>query len=186
LSRMPLRRMDAEALRDSLLFVSGQLDLTPSGIPDSVSISREGFVSANPTASGKWRRSIYMQYRRTEIPTMMETFDYPEMGPNCMTRNVSTVSPQSLMLMNNQHVRNLAAQLAHRIEHLTTKASDKDFAQVRLVYQLTLSRLPSDRERQLGVEVLKELRAAWHDKPQQALSTYCHTVLNSAAFLYVD
>lgn len=186
LSRMPLRRMDAEALRDSLLFVSGQLDLTPSGIPDSVSISREGFVSANPTASGKWRRSIYMQYRRTEIPTMMDTFDYPEMGPNCMTRNVSTVSPQSLMLMNNQHVRNLAAQLAHRIEHLTTKASDKDFAQVRLVYQLTLSRLPSDRERQLGVEVLKELRAAWHDKPQQALSTYCHTVLNSAAFLYVD
>ncbi len=96
LSQMPLRRLDAEALRDSLLFVSGKLDDSPGGLPDAVSVNRDGLVSVNPTDGGGWRRSVYLQYRRTEIPTMMDTFDYPQMGPNCVARNVSTVSPQSL------------------------------------------------------------------------------------------
>src|SRR5690606_4720557 len=115
LSRMPLTRMDAEALRDSLLAVSGRLDATPGGPPDPVSVDRDGLVSVYPTAGGGYRRSIYLQYRRTEIPTMMDTFDYPEMGPNCLSRNVSTVSPQSLMLMNNKHVREMAAAFAKRV-----------------------------------------------------------------------
>ena len=46
--------------------------------------------------NGGWRRSIYLQYRRTEIPTMMDTFDYPEMGPNCFARSVSTVIRSTL------------------------------------------------------------------------------------------
>ena len=49
---------------------------------------------------------------------MMDTFDYPEMGPNCLARSVSTVSPQSLMLMNNKHVRQLAVAFAERVEEL--------------------------------------------------------------------
>src|SRR5690606_28644998 len=79
LSRMPLRRMDAEALRDSLLRVSGQLDETAGGPPDPVSVDRDGLVSVDGSTEGGWRRSIYLQYRRTEIPTLMDTFDYPEM-----------------------------------------------------------------------------------------------------------
>ena len=109
---MPLRRLDAEALRDSLLFVSGKLDDCPGGLPDTVSVNRDGLVSVNPTDGGGWRRSVYLQYRRTEIPTMMDTFDYPQMGPNCVARNVSTVSPQSLMLMNNGHIHELAQAFA--------------------------------------------------------------------------
>ncbi len=49
LSRMPLRRLDAESIRDSLLFVAGKLDDTPGGIPDAVSVNRDGLVSVNPT-----------------------------------------------------------------------------------------------------------------------------------------
>jgi hypothetical protein len=187
LSRMSLRRMDAEALRDSLLFVSGQLEATPAGPPDPVSVNRDGLVSVTPTPDGRWRRSVYLQYRRTEIPSMMATFDYPEMGPNCLSRSVSTISPQSLMMMNNQHVRDLAADFAARVEGLMQEQGSDDLSdRVDAVYQLALSRPPSAVEQQIGVDTLKELRAAWKDRPDAVLETYCHTILNSAAFLYVD
>jgi hypothetical protein len=187
LSRMSLRRMDAEVLRDSLLFVAGQLDETPGGPPDTVSVSYEGLVSANPTPDGKWRRSIYLQYRRTETPTLMDTFDYPEMGPNCVSRSQSTVSPQSLMLMNNQHIRDLAKAFAARVEELNKGRQDDGLrASVESVYQLALSHDPSELEMKLGVQTLKQLQAAWKDQPHAALESYCHTILNSAAFLYVD
>ncbi len=183
LSRMLLRRMNAEALRDSLLFVSGWLDATPFGPPDQISVDQDGLVTAVPTARDGLRRSIYLQYRRTEIPTMMDTFDYPEMGPNCVARNVSTVSPQSLMLMNNQRVRRLATAFARRVNNI---ANEQDGARVETVYQLALSRMPSEKERKLGLATLQELETAWKGNRQAALETYCHTILNSAAFLYID
>ena len=187
LSHMPLRRMDAEALRDSLLVVSGQLDLQGGGPPDTVSVDRDGLVSVNATEDGRWRRSVFLQYRRTEIPSMMDTFDYPEMGPNCLSRSVSTVSPQSLMLMNNEHVRELAASFAARVEALHNGGYPGNLpGSVDTVYQLALSRLPNDEERQLGVDTLKELREVWPENPKAALETYCHAILNSGAFLYVD
>ncbi len=186
LSRMPMRRMNAEALRDSLLFVSGKLEDRPGGPPDRVTAKRDGLVVVNKSAVGGWRRSIYLQYRRTEIPTMMDTFDYPEMGPNCIARNVSTVSPQSLMLMNNQHVRDLATAFAARIDKGLGENNSDPGAKVTAVYHLALSRSPSDDELRLGIETLEDLTLDWQGDKNGPLVTYCHTLLNSAAFLYVD
>ncbi|WP_417387366.1 PSD1 and planctomycete cytochrome C domain-containing protein [Gimesia sp.] len=187
LSHMPLRRMNAEALRDSILSVSGKLDPTPGGPPDSVTVDRDGLVSANMTGKGGWRRSVYLQYRRTQIPTMLDTFDYPEMGPNCVSRTVSTVSPQSLMLLNNERVHTLSHAFASRVRDLLPDDQKQNQgAQVDLVYQLALSRSPSKQERQLGQATLQELEALWKENPEAALDTYCHTILNSAAFLYID
>jgi len=194
LSRMPLRRMDAEALRDSMLFVSGRLEDRQGGRPDSVSVNRDGLVSINATADGLWRRSVYAQFRRTEIPSMLETFDYPEMGPNCVARTVSIISPQSLMMMNNEHVRELAESFASRVNAMLIEKDSNvsDVSKVnseRLVeniYRLALSRMPDDVERRIGVEALDILQADWHDDQHAALATYCHTILNSAAFLYID
>ena len=187
LSRMPLRRMDAEALRDSLLFVAGKLDMSPGGLPDTVAVSREGLVSVNPTEAGDWRRSVYLRYRRTEIPTIMDTFDYPQMGPNCLARNVSTVSPQSLMLMNNGHVRKLSAAFAARVSAIVeAQNTHHDSAKIETVYGLALSRLPTDQERRIGIAALKELESKWQGNSEKSLETFCHAILNSAAFLYVD
>lgn len=182
LSHMSLRRMDAEALRDSLLFVAGQLDTTPGGPPDTISVSRNGLVSVNPLDGGKWRRSVYLQYRRTEIPSMMATFDYPEMGPNCTSRSVSTVSPQSLMMMNNNHVHELARSVAKRVSETSGNNADR----IKAVYQLALSREPSVVEAKAGEEALNHLRTNWHGDHEAALASYCHALLNSAAFLFVD
>jgi hypothetical protein len=185
LSRMPLRRMDAEALRDSLLLVSGQLDETAGGPPDPVSVDRDGLVSVDGSTQGGWRRSVYLQYRRTEIPTLMDTFDYPEMGPNCTARNTSTVTPQALLLMNNAHVRELAGAMAERVREIAGEDAEPA-AVVQTVYRLGLSRDPDEQERQLGIAAIEELQHAWNDESQAALTSYCHTLLNSAAFAYVD
>jgi hypothetical protein len=183
LSRMPMRRLEAEAIRDSLLRVADRLDPTPGGLPDSVSVDRDGLVSVNATPEGRWRRSIYLQYRRTQIPTMMDTFDYPPMGPNCLSRNVSIVSPQALLMMNNQHVRKLSDSFASRVRET---AGDNASEQVETAYAMLLSRPPDQQERQLGVEALEQLTALSGGDALTALQTYCHTLINSAAFLYVD
>lgn len=185
LSRMPLRRMDAEALRDSLLFVSGRLDIKAGGPPDSISVDREGLVSINPRENGNWRRSIYAQYRRTEIPSIMGAFDYPEMGPNCVNRSVSIIAPQSLLLLNNSRIWELSASLAERVRKHAGPMREPGKL-VNAVYQLALSRPPETEERRFGIEALRELQNAWRDDPRAALESYCHTILNSAAFIYID
>lgn len=179
-SRMPLRRLDAEAIRDSILFVSGKLDPAAGGPPDGVTVDREGAVMAKATPNDGWRRSVYIQYRRTEIPTMMQTFDYPEMGPNCVSRSTSTVSPQSLLLMNNKRIRELADAFALRV------SGGSPAEKVRSIYQIALSREPTEEEKALGVKTLTELESKWGENSAGALSAYCHAILNSAAFLYVD
>ena len=187
LSRMTVRRMDAEALRDSLLFVTGRLRNAAGGPPDPVSVSRDGLVSAVPDVDGRWRRSVYLQYRRTETPTIMEVFDYPEMGPNCLTRNVSTVSLQPLMLMNSKHVHDLAAAFAARVQNILSQKNAPDNAnRVEIVHQLAVNRPPSGAERDTCLRALARLQSLQIDEPQTALAVYCHTILNSAAFQYVD
>jgi hypothetical protein len=189
LSRMPLRRMEAEALYDSLLLVAGRLDETRFGPPDPVEVRADGLVMATGTERG-WRRSIYVRQRRTQVPTLLETFDLPQMNPNCVERVDSTVASQALHLLNNSRVQELAASLAQHIE----KAAGADRArQVEQVYLTTLSRPPRAEERRLGLEALERLTAHWTkhstvrtEASRQALITYCHTLLNSAAFLYID
>jgi hypothetical protein len=188
-SRMPLRRMDAEALRDSLLFVSNCLDDRPGGLPDPIRVDRDGMVRVLPTTQNGWRRSVYLQYRRTQIPTMMDTFDYPQMGPNCQMRSVSNVAPQALMLLNNDHIRVYAEALAARIQRLVVadvKATETPKRLVTLAYQLALTRSPGKEELRLGVNAIRQFTEGWQGNANKALETYCHTLLNSAAFLYVD
>ena len=190
-ARMDIRRKDAESLRDSLLFVSGKLSDSTGGPPDGITVDREGLVRIRPLADGKWRRSLYAQYRRTETPTMMDTFDYPEMGPNCTMRNVSVVSPQSLYLLNNDRVSELADSLAERI---VAEAGDdpEDSKIVETIYHITFSREPTSVEYQVSIDSIDTLREQWSQTGnaetvnQRALATYCHTILNTAAFLYVD
>jgi hypothetical protein len=140
-----------------------------------------------PQESGKWRRSLYALHRRTEMPTMLETFDYPEMGPNCIERSVSTVSPQALYLLNNARVRELAAALATRIEaQCDGETGDPIRARVEAAYPIVFGRLPSAEERTAGIEALRTLEREWSGNEARALETYCHTLLNSATFVYLD
>ena len=186
-------RLDAEALYDSLLLVAGKLDETRGGPADAVQARKDGLVTPNGTAKG-WRRLVYVQQTRKQPATHAETFDFPQMNPNCIERRDSTVAPQALHLMNNGMVEKLAEELAKRVRR---DAGDDRAKQIDTLYLIALSRLPTDDEKQLGRESIRELVGVWEkqlasSKPTgsaielKALTTYCHAILNSAAFLYVD
>jgi cytochrome c553 len=186
---MPLQRMEAEVVRDTLLSVAGQLDLTPFGPPDAVDERPDGLVTSRRTSAG-WRRSIYVQQRRTKIPTLLENFDFPQMGPNCLERGESIVAPQALHLLNNAMVHELAGHFATRVSSI---AGPDRIQRVRIVYRLAMSRAPTDEETQVGVELLEQFQMRWEasgltesDAAKKSLASFCHGIMNSAAFLYVD
>ncbi len=192
LSRMPLRRMDAEELRDSLLLVSGKLDERPFGRPDAVDVRGDGLVTSIGE-KGSWRRSIYVRQRRREMPSVLETFDFPQMNPACHVRPTSTVAQQSLYLMNNAAIRQLSEHFADRVARQTADP----VGQVEQVYLTALSRRPTEEEKEIGARAILELTEKWQksqaddaaaadDPPKKALAVFCHTVMNSAAFLYID
>jgi hypothetical protein len=185
--------MEAEVLRDSLLAVSGRLDATPYGPADAVEVRDDGLVTSKRNGAS-WRRSIYVLQRRTQIPTILENFDFPQMGPNCVERGESVVALQALHLLNDSMVHQRAGDFAQRV---LREAGDDPARQVRRVYLTALGRPPTSEEQKLGVEMLDKLRESWlaatstpqnqeASAPQRALTNYCHAIMNSAAFAYID
>src|SRR5205823_1223931 len=155
------------------------LDETRYGPADGVSARADGLVTPVETSKG-WRRLIYVQQMRKKMPTHLETFDYPQMNPNCLERRNSTVAPQALHLMNNGMVQQLAEHFARRVRK---EAGDDPARQIERVYLIALSRLPGEEEKRIGLEALTRVRQEAADK---ALSAFCHAIVNSAAFVYVD
>ena len=190
LSRMPLKRLDAEMLRDALLSVSDRLRLTPFGPADPVEARSDGLVISMPT-QGSWRRSVYVIQRRTQPLTILGTFDRPQMNPNCVERMNSTVAPQALHLLNNKMIHELSVAFAGRIKN---EAGNDRQAQIKQAYLVALSRSPSKAELDLSLSYLDKLTLQWKQEqpqktaeaPQRALENFCHAVINLAAFIYID
>jgi mono/diheme cytochrome c family protein len=191
-SRMPLQRLSAEQLYDALLVTAGCLDSTFFGPSDAVSVRGDGLVTPAGTARG-WRRLLYVRQQRKQLPTHLENFDYPQMNPNCTERRDSTVAPQALHLFNNGLVQQLAESFAYRVR----KEAGADPAnQIDCVYLIALGRPPSAEEAAIARAALVKLKDRWSEagsdkaNPEKAslhaLATFCHALMNSAAFLYVD
>lgn len=192
-SRMPLRRLEAEELRDALLLVSGQLDETRFGPAEPVRVLPDGLVQ-----SGR-RRSVYVQQLRKHPPSLLESFDLPAMNPNCLQRQDSLVALQALHLLNDSVIRGLAAKLADRT---LAVAGDSPAQQIGRLYLTALGRLPTAKEEAACLEALAKLTDQWtkellakgdvavqtssQEAHRRALTTVCHTIMNSAMFLYVD
>jgi cytochrome c553 len=193
-SRMPLRRLDAESLYDTLLVVADRLDERRYGPADPVQVQRDGLVTPGGNSRG-WRRLIYVQHLRKNVPTHMENFDYPQMNPNCVQRRDSVVALQALELMNSATVHQLAEHFARRLRR---QAGQDPARQIELGYLIALGRQPGEEEKQVGLSALAGLTREWAKQRdvsgnpdaeaagQRALATYCHALLNSAGFLYVD
>jgi hypothetical protein len=196
LSRMPLRRMDAEVLHDSILKVVGRLDPTPFGPPVEVEIKPEGEVVAKGSISG-WRRSIYVLERRRTPLTLLEAFDLPPMSPNCIERRQSTVPTQALQMMNSdvilQHSRYLAGRLIDEFGDNWERLVDH-------LYLRALSRHANSEEIKQALEGITEVEKQWkihlenekYEAPKlstarwRALADFCHALLSSGEFLYID
>jgi hypothetical protein len=205
LARMNVRRAEAEVIRDAILAVSGKLNPKRFGPPVPVTPDEVGqVVLGNDTRdsagrfTGKnvslgdeaFRRSVYVQVRRSLPLGMLETFDAPTMSSscNCEARSTSTVAPQSLMLMNNEFLIEQAGYFAERIER---EAGNKLDDEITLAWRLAFSRHPSTTERKHAVEFVAEQTASFDAKDKtpprtRALTNLCQALLSSNEFLYVD
>ena len=172
-----------------MLLIAGQLNDTEFGPAEAVKVRDDGLV-----LSGN-RRSIYVQQLRRQAVSLLEIFDLPSMNPNCLQRPESLVAPQALHLMNDAVIRGLASQFADRA--ILEVGSDWPTLMQR-VFAIALSRPPSGEEQEDCVQSLQLLADEWSkqmssvgktsraEATRRALATVCHTIINSATFLYID
>ena len=175
--RMNRLRIEGEVIRDSLLAISGELNLKVGGpgvfppIPKELFEGAKGWI-ASTDPRDHTRRSLYIFARRNLRFPFLEVFDAPDNNLSCSARERSTTAPQSLTLLNAEEVLAAAARTAERL----TAAADSPEGRVTLAYRLIIGRPPTAMERRLSVEFLA----------RSPLSELCRGLFNLNAFVYVD
>jgi hypothetical protein len=177
LSRFPLRRLDAEAIRDGMLAVSGKLNLKQYGPPVPVMEDDAGLIiigRANRDGAQyklgdesvppgeESRRSVYIQARRSKPLGVLSVFDWATAEPNCEARNSSTATPQALMLMNSDFVATQAEAFAERIRK---DAGPEPKAQVARAWKLAYGTMPTDKELAGALGFIKSATEAFRKQP---------------------
>ncbi len=208
------RRLDAEALRDSLLCTSGEINLSKiggAGFNPVISqealegLSRKGSARVAGPKNERLRRSLYIHVSRSLMPPMMNAFDQCDTTLPCAQRNVTTAPAQALAMLNNAFVHKRSEALAARILSMTDSVDHH----ITKAWNLALGRAPSDAERDLAerhIAVQQQRFVALNESgpnsdnaiqppktPQRKISSeertltsLCHVLLNSNEFLYVD
>jgi hypothetical protein len=182
------RRLSAEQLRDSVLTVSGLLTDKADGppiwpdLPPEVLESNPAFLDENAEKTKGWYpspkpeqycRSLFLvQKRNTRVP-LLESFDLPDNSTPCARREVSTVAPQALTLINGAITSEAAKAFAARVER---EAGDEPTRQVKQAFVFALQREPNESELTACVRLLSE----------QNLPLLCRALLNINEFVYID
>ncbi len=167
LGRFAARRLEAEAIRDAMLSVTGKLDPASGGpASDNVSISR---------------RSLYVQTARWDRSNFATLFDAANPDASDEKRNVSTVAPQSLFLLNNNFTLDQAKHLAERlIRDVPNDAPNVETSRIQHAYRLLFSRSPSEEE----IGIARQLVGAGSE--DASWSDLAHVLLCSNEFIYID
>lgn len=184
------RRLEAEALRDSLLVFSGNLNRRRGGpgffpaLPEEIhrtqDSARKGWLESSPEEQN--RRSIYIFAKRALVPPILETFDCPSSTVPAGNRSVTTVAPQALLLLNDAFVRKQAEDLASIIFHMTDKTMP---VRIEKAFSIIIQRKPTQTEMESSVEFLENMRER-NLTEDQALSQFCLALLNLNEVIYVD
>jgi Protein of unknown function (DUF1553)/Protein of unknown function (DUF1549)/Planctomycete cytochrome C len=184
--RYPLRRLDAEAVRDSMLAVSGELDLRSGGPFVPTERLPDGNVEVDENRPDARCRSIYLQQRRTQVATLLELFDAPSIMTNCTFRNTSTVPLQSLALLNSSFALIRAQGFARRLAREVGPDPDR---RIGAAFQLACGREPSALERAAARRFLDEQQKLYSGEKEvgpRVWSDFCQMLLASNDFLYVE
>jgi Protein of unknown function (DUF1553)/Protein of unknown function (DUF1549)/Planctomycete cytochrome C len=184
--RYPLRRLDAEGVRDAMLAVSGELDERPGGPYVPTRRTAEGEVVVDEKAEGSRRRSVYLQQRRTQVLSLLDVFDAPSIVTTCTRRNVTTMPLQSLSLLNSGFVAARARGLADRLRR---ECGDDEGRRVDRAFLLAAARPPDEAEREAARRFLLTQPgryAGQGDARERAWADLCQMLLSSNAFLYVE
>jgi hypothetical protein len=179
--RMPRRRMESEALRDSILAAAGTLNAKAGGpgvypfIDPALWASSSGrhWPGKPEDDPETWRRSIYVFSKRSIPVPMLEVFDKPDSIGSCARRNRSTIAPQALILMNSAFSLFHAQKFAARLD---SEAHGDPGRIVERAFEIALSRPPSKSE----LSAAKEFLAG------NPVADFCQTVFNLNEFAYIE
>jgi cytochrome c553 len=185
--RMNRRRLEAEAMRDAILAVSGQLDGTMGGSL----LGAKSFENLSETkrriAYDSRRRSLYVPVLRGALYDVFQAFDFPDPAVVGGKRTATTVAPQALFMLNHPLLAGAARRMA---EQALLRERADDAGRVRTVYEQVLGRPPADDEVQEWLEFLRRHERAQAgaeaDRRQRAWQSLCQVLLSSNEFLYVD
>jgi hypothetical protein len=190
--RMNPRRLEAEALRDAVLAVSGTLDMSPAEKSVVTKIGNGDIgrtLKTNSFAVDHTKRSVYLPIVRGVVPEMLRIFDFPEPSIIAGSRDVTTVPTQALYMMNSPFVVEQSREMADRL--LTER--DDDAGRIDLAYQLSLGRSATRQEIERSLIFIHEACAADDDNKrqqpeseQQAWAGFCQVILASAEFRYLE
>lgn len=159
--RANLRRLDAESLRDSLLFVAGKLDPKMGG-------------PAVPLSNENHRRTVYAFVSRRRLDPALALFDFPNPVATSEQRIQTTVPLQKLFFLNSDFVLSQSKELADRL----SKFGSSDSERLAGAYRLLFQREPSAEERSLGLRFLQEANHSW--------AQYAQVLLSSNEFCYLN
>ena len=185
--RMPIKRLEGEVIRDSLLAVSGRLDRTAFG--PSVPIHLTEFMQGrgrpgnSGPLDGAGRRSIYISVRRNFLSPMMLAFDTPSPFSTVGRRTVSNVPAQALILMNDPFVIEQASRWSER---LLADASQTTEQRLDQLYLTAFARKPTASE---SSEAIAFLNSQGVDRPENqrgAWNNLCHVMFNLKEFVFVE
>lgn len=173
--RFPTRRLEGEAIRDSILAVSGQLNLEMGGAGFNLFDKRGGLTGFQPIESFQadgLRRMIYAHKVRRERDAVFGAFDCPDAGQSTGRRRESTTPIQALNLFNSRFVADQSEAFAARVR---SEVGDDRRQQIRRAYQLALSRPP-------GPDELSDAEPIVSD---HGLATLCRVLVNSNEFVFI-
>ena len=167
--RSPTRRLEAEVIRDNLLVVSGKLNAQQFG---------KGTLDAMSP-----RRSVYLTVKRGKLIEMIQLFNAPDAMQSIGSREVSTVAPQALAMMNSTAVRNWAADLAKRAKPSPATSMEQALEDAFII---AYSRKPQSDERIELLGFIERQTKARGGNADTAFQDLCHLLLCANEFIYVD
>jgi len=185
---MPIRRLEAEAVRDSILAVSGRLGEQmrgPSVLPHVTShMEGRGKPQSGPL-DGDGRRSIYLNARRNFLTPMLLVFDYPVTFTPIGRRGTSAIPAQALTLMNDPFVVSEAKRWAEKT--LAENGSSTE-QRIDVLYQTAFARPPTADELADAIDFLQEqsLRHGGGSDDPRVWTDLCHVLINVKEFIFID
>ncbi len=184
LPHAPLRRLDAESLRDAILAASGRLDrsMFGPGVPVMVPPGqRDDYSPVDGPLDGLGRRSVYLEVRRNHPSPFLFAFDQPKPASPAGRREPTNVPAQSLTLLDDPFVLEQAGRFADRA---LAQANDTP-TRIRWLYATALSRPASDAEVSHASAFLAEQTAAHNGDEKASWQNLAHALFNLKEFLYL-
>lgn len=192
--RMSKRRLDAEAIRDAMLAIGGQLDLRPplgspiaeygegpigvfkqypnAGVPEDVLVEAGSRTTV---------RSVYLPIARELLPDALAVFDFAEPGFVTGSRETTNVPSQALYMLNSPFIASAAQKFAERVTTSTTDETQR----VQLAYGLAFSRSPSETEQQAAADFFAKFPST-NNASAAAWTSFCRALFASAEFRFLN